>query len=64
MRRNLNTVNAWSLLPHESSIWLSREEKTEYFMACRNDLFSFDEETPLVPVSGNLTLQVKLLHGV
>jgi hypothetical protein len=36
---NLDLLRAWPLLKNDKKRWRSREEKIQYWLTCRNDLF-------------------------
>ena len=63
MRKSLSVVAAWPLLPHEASVWRSRQEAIDYYLSSRNEQFDFVETPVVLPQTGEIPLEVTP-HGV
>ena len=58
LKKNLANSLAWPLLPHEKTMWSSRQEKVDYLLSCRNEQYRFSESSFVVSAEGELSVEV------
>ena len=63
LQESLSIALAWPLLTHEKTVWSSRQEQVNYFLACDNTRYSLPEAEVVLPSDGRLSLRVYRLEA-
>jgi hypothetical protein len=59
LRRNMSSALVWPLMPHEATVWQSRQAKVDYLLSAENANYTCHEATLPPWFDGKLELRVE-----